>query len=207
MADEEKLIAIKVLKDGRNGGRVYVSINGQPRYIDVDKEVSVSEAVVEALKNSDITFELVGGDDGVTDPSAGTDAVPQSEVALLTPQDADGDAGVGNIPDDQELGTGADPTQGTQTTPPDDAQSGTTTSDSLKATDNAGPPAQTGNDPDKDLLSGNLDSVREAVSTMTDRERLNRLLAAEKAEGDAKARKGAVAAIEARIAELNESEA
>jgi hypothetical protein len=111
-SDPNEKITIKVPKDNHKSDSVIRgSVNGQPYKVAVDQEVEVPAAVAEAIMNSGIIFEVVGGSGaGLPDlPTAPlTDTATRLEPAedptkpdgedappVATVEGGDGDTGVG----------------------------------------------------------------------------------------------------------------
>lgn len=91
-----KTSKIKIHKQDRaTGTHIDVQVNGQKSRLAVDQEITVPEHVLEVLQNSSISFDVVGGDGGVSSSSTAplTDTATREtpNIDPLNQVDGDGD--------------------------------------------------------------------------------------------------------------------
>lgn len=222
MADEDKGAAartIKIDENGRNSGRVLLSINGQGRWLEVGKPIAVSDEEVEALNNSDIEFtEVADGGAVVSASSAAPAAPPEIGEAANTgltetvPLIGSGDPGDDGDTPHSTVSPPHNPIDPAQAgSNPDGAagvEAGTDGEGGSEGGDGTGPQAaESTPDPDEEMLGQSVTALKAELADVQDADRLQRLLDKENGAGPDKARKGAVKAIEDRIAALKQSEA
>lgn len=223
MADEEtettKTVTIKIDDRAETnrfaGSRVPVAVNGQIAHIPFNEETEVGEHITAALEAAGIPFTVVGSKDSagsaaegvsVTDPLALT--VPADDPAKgegegedharQAPEELKQDPGTVHIETDvktNELTTGAGGGASTL---------GETAGDTGGANANGTGDNTTDSDNEKSepMLEQSIPDLTEALKGVNDVAEIDRLIAAENAAKTRKTRAGAIAALEARKAEL-----